>query len=529
MFYIKSIMNARKEIYKTILILFLYCCQHFTVLCCNCCPSCKGNSTTSSSSRQGGYSNVPDDPEVNTYCGGNNNKNIPFVTTDKKNISKLNNNKIVNHNIKENKIVNHIDSKKPKNINSITKDFPKPPLIGLKNVGATCYMNATLQCLSQITKLTDYFKYHDYVNAVISKYKSLPNQKPCLTESYKNLIENLWPSNHELLDNKNTFCNNNNTCYAPYEFKNKISTMNPLFKGAQANDSKDLVNFLIMTLHEELNKIDKKNIQPVFNNNLIINQTNQQEIFKYFLENFTRENKSIISDIFYGATHTITQCTGCPYIKHNFESIFFLIFPLEEVKKFKLQQLTNPNMNQMMMNMNMMNMPLNMMNMNMINVNQNMMKMQLLNQNIVDIYDCFDYNRKAERFFGQDAMYCNMCKAQMNSTFQTTLYYSPNILIIVLNRGKGIQYKVKLKFDEVLDITNYSEESAKTGAIYDLIGVVTHMGESGASGHFVAHCKSPIDNKWYTYNDDMVFPVKNFQTEILNYAMPYILFYQKRA
>ena len=104
--------------------------------------------------------------------------------------------------------------------------------------------------------------------------------------------------------------------------------MNPLFQGAQANDAKDLVNFIIMTLHEELNKIDKKNIQPILNNNFIINQTNQQEIFKYFLENFMRENKSIISDIFYGATHTITQCTGCPYIKHNFESIFFLIFPL---------------------------------------------------------------------------------------------------------------------------------------------------------------------------------------------------------
>ena len=407
---------------------------------------------------------------------------------------------------------------RPKIIKSITTEFTKPPLIGLKNVGATCYMNATLQCLSQIKQLTDYFKYHDYVNVVISKYKSLPNQKPCLTKSYKNLIENLWPSNNpNLLDYKNTFQNNNNTYYAPYDFKNKISTMNPLFQGAQANDAKDLVNFIIMTLHEELNKIDKKNIQPIFNNNLIINQTNQQEIFKYFLENFMRENKSIISDIFYGATHTITQCTGCPYIKHNFESIFFLIFPLEEVRKFKLQQCMNRNMNQMMMNMNM------------INANQNMMKIQLLNQNIVDMKDCFDYNRKAERFFGQDAMYCNICKAQMNSTFQTTLYYSPNILILVLNRGKGIQYKVKLKFDEVLDITNYSEESAKTGAKYDLIGVVTHMGESGASGHFVAACKSPKNGVWYKYNDDLVFPVQNFQTEILNYAMPYILFYQKRA
>ena len=130
---------------------------------------------------------------------------------------------------------------------------------------------------------------------------------------------------------------------------------------------------------------------------------------------------------------------------------------------------------------------------------------------------------------GDNQMYCNQCNKLCDSLYSTILYSGPNYLIINLNRGKGIQYKVKLKFDEVLDITNYSEESAKTGAIYDLIGVVTHMGESGASGHFVAHCKSPIDNKWYTYNDDMVFPVKNFQTEILNYAMPYILFYQKRA
>ena len=29
--------------------------------------------------------------------------------------------------------------------------------------------------------------------------------------------------------------------------------MNPLFKGVAANDAKDLVNFIIMTLHEELN------------------------------------------------------------------------------------------------------------------------------------------------------------------------------------------------------------------------------------------------------------------------------------
>ena len=73
----------------------------------------------------------------------------------------------------------------------------------------------------------------------------------------------------------------------------------------------------------------------------------------------------------------------------------------------------------------------------------------------------------------------------------------------------------------------YSEEYAKTGGVFDLIGVVTHMGESGASGHFVAFCRSPIDEQWYNYNDDLCFPVNNFKKDVIDYAMPYILFYQK--
>jgi ubiquitin C-terminal hydrolase len=55
------------------------------------------------------------------------------------------------------------------------------------------------------------------------------------------------------------------------------------------------------------------------------------------------------------------------------------------------------------------------------------------------------------------------------------------------------------------------------------------MGESGSSGHFIATCKSPIDGLWYQYNDDLVFRVDDFNNQILNYAMPYILFYQKRT
>ena len=119
---------------------------------------------------------------------------------------------------------------------------------------------------------------------------------------------------------------------------------------------------------------------------------------------------------------------------------------------------------------------------------------------------------------------------QLPSTYTTLLYSPPNILILVLNRGQGIQYKIKMEFYTEIDLTKYVQCSENNQPIiYDLIGVVTHMGGSDQYGHFIAACKSPIDNAWYQYNDDMAFAVQNFNTQILNYAMPYILFYQKRA
>ena len=83
--------------------------------------------------------------------------------------------------------------------NSLKIDFPSPPLIGLQNVGASYYMNATLQCLSQIGKLTNYyFKYSERVKEIMKNYKT--NNTLYLT--YKYLIENLWLSNHEYISTK---------------------------------------------------------------------------------------------------------------------------------------------------------------------------------------------------------------------------------------------------------------------------------------------------------------------------------------
>ena len=580
-FYINDMIIHIKTGIKIFLILNLINEQCFNILCCGCCPCNKKklNSTDNSQYIEFGSSNGED---VNSSKGKdvNDSKGKDIISSKKEQNIKLDLNKENKLKKEELKIPlnntmikdSSADSKKNETKNNIIKNpskqppisskqppilsnlipipYNQPPKIGLKNVGATCYMNATLQCLSQIYHLVEYFKNNQQVKNTIDKFRN--KNELCLTESFKILIDNLWPQYY----NNNHQKNSTNYYYAPNEFKDKISNMNPLFQGAQANDAKDLVNFIIMTLHEELNIYPKIN-----NNNYAIMdpklQCNQIFVFNNFMNYFFKENKSIISDIFYGIHHSTTLCSQCKCLKHNYEVYFFLTFPLEEVRKYKLQNLTARNnyimnqnmmmnmypmmMNQMNMNPMMMN-PMNMnnnmnMNINMnINMNNNMNlqqefnnnlnKMNLLNQNKVDIYDCFEYCQNPEELTGQNAMYCDNCQSQFPAKFTTTLYNGPEVLIIVLNRGTGNQFKTKLKFNFYLDLTNFLEDK-NSACQYELIGLVTHMGENGGSGHFIATCKSPIDGIWYQYNDDLVFPVTDFNQQMLDYATPYILFYKK--
>ena len=128
---------------------------------------------------------------------------------------------------------------------------------------------------------------------------------------------------------------------------------------------------------------------------------------------------------------------------------------------------------------------------------------------------------------GENSFFCNNCKGLNEAIMTTNLITGPEVLIIILNRGKGIEFNVKINFTEVLDLSNYIEQK-DNGCMYQLIGVITHLGESSMSGHFIAYCRDPINKtSWYKYNDAIVSDVSDFKKEIIDFAMPYLLFYQK--
>ena len=141
---------------------------------------------------------------------------------------------------------------------------------------------------------------------------------------------------------------------------------------------------------------------------------------------------------------------------------------------------------------------------------------------LVTIYDCFDFNQRYEIY---ESYYCSGCSNNNSTVISFSKYlYTPKVLIINLNRGKGIQFNVKFNFEEFIEIKNYvcGKDSPHS---YELIAVICHYGESGMGGHFIAFCKHLVnyEYKWFKFNDSFVTE-SNFN-EVQTSGMPYVLFY----
>ena len=141
----------------------------------------------------------------------------------------------------------------------------------------------------------------------------------------------------------------------------------------------------------------------------------------------------------------------------------------------------------------------------------------------INLYECFEYNRKIDLMNGENQMFCDQCNKLCDATYTTLIYSGPNYLIINLNRGKGAVYECKVIFPEQLNILNYVTFTQGI-TVYELYAVICHLGPSSMSGHFVAYCKNSIDHKWYLYNDAFVSLCTKSQQ--YNDGMPYILFYK---
>ena len=357
------------------------------------------------------------------------------------------------------------------------KNLDSHKLIGLQNIGATCYMNATLQCLVNIKELTNYLLNANNFSEI------LKNIKICeLLGSYCQLLQKLCCDQYVI------------NSYPPDDFKNILSIKNPLFEGIQANDSKDLIYFLLEDFNKELNNLNLK-----INKNLIQNsnddwiddskQSNRELMFETFIKTYSSENNNIIPKLFFSLIENETICNGCNTRKYNYQIVFSLELSLEVIY-------------------------------NKIYGNQNMN----IGKKTLDLLQCLPNYNETNYFTGENAMYCNICQKQQESIYHKRIHSLSPILIIILNRGKGNQFDCDVNFPDHL---NFQQNviNPSINVSYKLIGVVTHFGTSDMGGHFIAYCKHRVLNEWYCYNDAAVSKLSDPKNEYKN-GVPYILFYE---
>lgn len=179
---------------------------------------------------------------------------------------------------------------------------------GLHNLGNTCFMNAALQVLFNTKPLTEYFKQNLHLFELNTQNKM--STKGHLTLRYAELLKEILGSQTRSI--------------APIKFRFVVSKYAPQFTNGMQHDSQELLDWLLDTLHEDLNRVTEKPYVEIKDSNGRSDQLVAMEAY----EGFLKRNNSIIVDLFYGQMKSKVTCETCSMESVRFEPFSLLSLPL---------------------------------------------------------------------------------------------------------------------------------------------------------------------------------------------------------
>lgn len=193
-------------------------------------------------------------------------------------------------------------------------------LVGLSNLGNTCFMNSALQCMSNCPELKQYFLSRVYINE-LNRVNPL-GMGGKVAETFGQLIEKLWTSTPH-------------SSIAPREFKSIVGRFNSLFLGYGQQDSQELLTFLLDALHEDLNRVIKKPFDEIPDFKDGDGDLELIKLAETCWNLYRRRNDSVIVDLFQGQYKSTLVCPDCQKVAIKFDEIMYLTLQLPINKKQK--------------------------------------------------------------------------------------------------------------------------------------------------------------------------------------------------
>mmetsp|Transcript_18066 Transcript_18066/g.23320 ORF Transcript_18066/g.23320 Transcript_18066/m.23320 type:complete len:550 (-) Transcript_18066:150-1799(-) len=183
-------------------------------------------------------------------------------------------------------------------------------VVGLNNMGNTCFFNSSLQCLSATIPLTDYFLGYNY-KAEINKDNVL-GTKGKLATAYANLMSSMWSGKQLAI--------------RPFKFKSELENFAPQFQGSEQHDAQEMLALLLDGIHEDLNRVKKK---PYIEDRDCAGKNDEQDAMEAW-KNYLSRSKSIIVDIFQGQMRSCLTCLVCGHSNVRFEPFMYLSLPMAD-------------------------------------------------------------------------------------------------------------------------------------------------------------------------------------------------------
>ncbi|CAH8337343.1 unnamed protein product [Eruca vesicaria subsp. sativa] len=180
-------------------------------------------------------------------------------------------------------------------------------LRGLHNLGNTCFMNSTLQCLAHTPPIVDYFlkDYRDDINE-----DNPSGTRGELAIEVGELLRKLWSSGQNAV--------------SPHFLKTKMAKFAPQFSGYNQHDSQEMLSFLLDGLHEDLNKVKQKTYIEYKASHGCPDDEVAEEMWKYH----KARNDSVVYDVFQGQYKSTLVCPDCGETSATYDPFMYLTLPL---------------------------------------------------------------------------------------------------------------------------------------------------------------------------------------------------------